>query len=460
MNDTNLPLYLTLWMCAVAALAAVPWWRRTPSTGLVLAYVFNLWMIHWLAPALYLFPWHWGFDPEVVQAGLVQSLYAVVSFAFGSLVLTPLVLDFGVVPRTRGPYQIDSKLPLSYVGLGSLSYIILSLGIDVLPSGTAFFAMGQQLVVVGLILCCWHAWRRHEFRKVSFWIALTLLIPLVTIVTRGFIGYGAVATLSVLIFVSRFVRSRALVLATGVLVVYLGLSVYVTYMRDRNDIRETVWGGQSFEDRFAQLGNTAANFEWFDATNVEHLVRVDNRLNQTYLVGLAVNHLTEGEGYAQGRTLWEALIAVVPRALWWDKPVQAGSGDLVSEYTGLSFAAGTSVGIGQVMEFYVNFGTTGVIIGLALVGLFLSILDIAAAEHLNAHNLHGFVLWFLPGISLLQVGGSLVEMTSSAAASAIVAIVANKYLNRLQRKRAVRLAQSGPPRSSQTHERLFRVGAQ
>jgi hypothetical protein len=285
-------------------------------------------------------------------------------------------------------------------------------------------------------------------------------MPLVTIVTRGFIGYGAVATLSVLIFVSRFVRSRALVFVTGVLVVYLGLSVYVTYMRDRNDIRETVWGGQSFEDRFAQLGNTAANFEWFDVTNVEHLVRVDNRLNQTYLVGLAVNQLSGTDGYARGRTLWDALIAIVPRALWRNKPVQAGSGDLVSEYTGLTFAVGTSVGIGQVMEFYVNFGTPGVVIGFALIGLLLGLLDIAATHRLTAHNLHGFVLWFLPGISLLQVGGSLVEMTSSAAASVFVAVLANKYLDRLQRKRAARPARFRPPHYSQPHERLFRVGAQ
>jgi hypothetical protein len=86
------------------------------------------------------------------------------------------------------------------------------------------------------------------------------------------------------------------------------------------------------------------------------------------------------------------------------------------------------------MEFYVNFGTPGVIIGFLIMGILVTTLDVAAAERLALNNLQGFVLWFLPGISLLQVGGSLVEATVSAVASIAVAFLANKYLDRLQGK--------------------------
>jgi hypothetical protein len=233
-----------------------------------------------------------------------------------------------------------------------------------------------------------------------------------------------------------------MVLAAGILLGYLALSVFVTYMRDRNDIRETVWGGQPMQVRLTQLEATVAQFEWFDVSNADHLHAVDGRLNQSFLAGLAVSRLSDIGGYAQGDTLWEALLALVPRAIWPDKPIQAGSGSLVSEYTGLRFAAGISVGIGQVMEFYVNFGTMGVLLGFMLMGVLVTILDVAAAERLAVQDLHGFVLWFLPGISLLQVGGSLVEVTGSAAASAFVAVLVNAYLNRLQGKRAGRMRSS------------------
>ena len=61
------------------------------------------------------------------------------------------------------------------------------------------------------------------------------------------------------------------------------------------------------------------------------------------------------------------------------------------------------------MEFYANFGTPGVFIGFMIMGVVVTSFDWQAAERLARNDLHGFVLWFLPGIALLQVGGQLVE---------------------------------------------------
>jgi hypothetical protein len=235
------------------------------------------------------------------------------------------------------------------------------------------------------------------------------------------------------------------VAAVALLLCYLGLSVFVSYMRDRKEIRASVWGGESLSNRLGTLSTTAGNFEWFDPTNVDHLDRLDSRLNQNILLGAAVERMTDQGGYAHGDTLWDALLALIPRALWPDKPMQAGSGTLVTQYTGIQFDAGTSVGIGHVMEFYVNFGTLGVILGFALLGTLITFIDVVAAQSLASGDLHGFALWYLPGISLLQVGGSMVEVTSSAAASVFVALMANKYLGRLQRKHAAEAAVTGNP---------------
>ncbi|MCP6769100.1 hypothetical protein NL529_30065, partial [Klebsiella pneumoniae] len=87
--------------------------------------------------------------------------------------------------------------------------------------------------------------------------------------------------------------------------------------------------------------------ELFDPRNIRQLERIDERLNQNYLVGAAVRHLQDGRvDFAAGSTVSDAALNIIPRALWPDKPIGAGSGDLVAIYTGLEFSKETSVGIG------------------------------------------------------------------------------------------------------------------
>jgi hypothetical protein len=264
---------------------------------------------------------------------------------------------------------------------------------------------------------------------------MALLVPFTTVTTQGFLGYGVVALLIVLVFVSTFLRSPVTIALIGIPLMYLGLSVFVSYMRDRGEIRAGIRNGEAFSARVDRLTTTAETFEWFDPSNLDHLQRVDGRLNQNYLVGAAVVRLSETGDFARGETLFDALLALIPRAFWPDKPLKAGSGDLVTRFTGIYFnSADTSVGIGQSLEFYANFGTIGVLIGFAIMGTLITTVDWQAGQRLANSDLHGFVLWFLPGVALLQVGGQLVEMTACAAASVIVALMVNRYLDRLQRK--------------------------
>ena len=66
--------------------------------------------------------------------------------------------------------------------------------------------------------------------------------------------------------------------------------------------------------------------------------------------------------------------------------------------------------------------------GFVLVGLLVGLVDFAAGRRLWAGDVRGFMLWFLPGLSLLQVGGSVVEATSSAAAALLAALLVNRLL--------------------------------
>ncbi len=262
MEDNKLPGMLVIWMAAVLAVAIVRRWRKEEGCGLTIAYLLNLWLIHWLAVTIYLLPGYQGNDPRIVELGFEQSMYAVLAFAFGSIVLTPFIMNLGLFPRAVA-HTPDTRLPKAYIWIGVVSYLLLSKA-SALPSATAIVSTGQQLVIIGLGLCCWQAWQQRRYRLFAAWLGVTLLLPFITIITRGFIGYGAVAALTVLIFTSTFIRSRFVVMVAGLLVGYLGLSVYVTYMRDRGEIRETVWGGQSLRNRVERVATTIKSFELFD----------------------------------------------------------------------------------------------------------------------------------------------------------------------------------------------------
>jgi hypothetical protein len=254
------------------------------------------------------------------------------------------------------------------------------------------------------------------------WVAASIAFPVMTVLTQGFLGFGFAAMLTLFAFVASYYRPQWRVVVAGLLLAYVGLSVYVTYMRDRTDIRNVVWTGGTLSESATQAADTFAAFEWFDPNNVKHLDRIDGRLNQDLLIGLAVENLNSGDAhFAGGLTIVDAVLALVPRALWPNKSIAAGSGDLVATFTGLRFPEGTSVGIGQVMECYVNFGTLGVVIGFLLIGGFITFIDRAALHCLTSGDVSRFMLWYLPGLALLQVGGSFVELGGVAASGVVVA---------------------------------------
>ena len=86
------------------------------------------------------------------------------------------------------------------------------------------------------------------------------------------------------------------------------------------------------------------------------------------------------------------------------------------------------MGVGQVLEFYLNFGSTGVFIGFMVFGIIIRIVDITAAYKLLYGNWLGFASWFLPGLSMLQPGGALTEVTAATAAAVVLMILIRRFV--------------------------------
>jgi predicted membrane channel-forming protein YqfA (hemolysin III family) len=429
-----------VWILTATAIFLSRWRRKASGAGLVLAYVLNLWLIHWPAALIYLLPWYAYQDPHVVELGFQQSTYAIVAFGAGSVLLAPFALRLFGRPAPEVARRVpDPRLSRMYLVIGLVSYLVLLPLAGVIPTATALVSAGWNLVVVGLALSCWHAWQEKRKRKFIVWLLASMGLPLLTTVSEGFLGYGTFALITVLTFIATFYRPRWRLVAAGLVLGYFGISLYVSYMRDRKEIREVVWGGASIVDRFHRMFSTLGDLEWFDPYDNTHLFRIDDRLNQNYLVGTSVLYLGTGfERFAAGETLWHAVVALVPRAIWPGKPLVGGSGDLVSRFTGIEFAQGTSVGVGQVLEFYVNFGTAGVAVGFLFLGIVITVFDSMAWLYLQKGDWQTFTLWYLPAIGLLQAGGSLAEVTASTGAGLATALLVNRYvLPRLGGRRAI-----------------------
>ncbi|MGA7792958.1 MAG: hypothetical protein WCA19_07960 [Candidatus Acidiferrales bacterium] len=259
-----------------------------------------------------------------------------------------------------------------------------------------------------------------------------MVYPVLMLLLGGFLSYGSAAIILVCSALTISTRSSWRVLVGITVFVLLSLSVFVTYFQHRDDIRDQVWGGRPLEARIDSVIDTAKDFEWFDPTNRKHLIALDKRLNQNYFVGLAARRIQEGQvDYLDGESVWEGVQALVPRAFWPEKPVYAGSPQIVSKMTGLQLSPTTSFGVGNVMEFQINFGIPGVVVGFLVLGWLIGTLDLKAAIAERQGELGKVIFLFLPCVALIQPNGSLVEIFSGSAAALVGAFVWNAIWKRL-----------------------------
>lgn len=435
-----------LWVLAVLIVIGMRLRLHQRSAGLVLAYMANLWLIHWPAALTYLFPLTAGPDADRVIRGFHYSTLGIMGFAVGSIVFAPFLIRALEAPRSHTAAAErrlpDARLPWTYVLIGICSYLILNPLLGGIPTVSAISGATTQLIIAGFCLGLWYHWFSGQHKKFLAVLALAFMLPMVTILRQGFLGYGAIALITIITFIAAFYRPRWKLFFMSALIGYLGFSFYVTYMRDRGELRTSVWGGEAVSDRISQLSNTVGTIEWFDPLNPSHILRVTGRLNQNFLVGASVERMEAGaKDFANGQTVIEAITSLIPRAIWPDKPQRAGSPKIVSEYTGIGFAAGTSVGIGQVMEFYINFGGIGVVIGFVVLGIIITMIDTWAGQRIWVGDWLQFAAWYLTGLAMIQAGGSLVEVVSSAGAAMVAVLFVNRYMVPLR---------LGPPREQIT----------
>ena len=276
--------------------------------------------------------------------------------------------------------------------------------------------------MLGVLLGLRSACRKGDLKRITMWLTALMVYPVLTVVFEGFLSYGSAAIIIVAAVLTVSTKSLRRVLAGVTLFTFIGLSIFVNYFHHRKDIRNQVWGGAVLEARIESVVATFEGFQWFDPTDHDHIVALDQRLNQNYYVGLTARRIQFGQvQYLWGESVWEGLLALVPRVFWPEKPVFGGSPKIVAKMTGLRLNSETSFGVGNVMEFQANFGIPGIVLGFLLLGWAIGKLDFKAAVAESQGDLGKAVLFFLPCVAMIQPNGSIVEISGGAAAALVAA---------------------------------------
>ena len=403
---------LLVWAALLVALVALAIGRPGEGGSLTLAYFLGLSLIHVPGVLPFLGSEPGLGDSEATEIGLELTILGMAAFVVGAVLSRRIdqraAAAKGAPPRRRA--QVFELLGRRALALGVVSYFVLIPLSFRVPSLTAVVSPFGTLLILGLWLALYGAAVAADRRRTLATLALLPLLPLATLVTGGFLGYGIFWVLSVAAFLFVIARRRTWFYLGAPVAVFLGLSLFVTYMGERGAIRELEWQDHAgLLDRLDRVSAIVTEFQLLDLSSPEQAAALDGRLNQNWLVGTAVMYHEDGMApFAYGATVppW----ALIPRAVWPDKPGVGGSGDIVSEFTGIRFAEGTSVGVGQVLEFYVNFGLPGVLIGFFGLGYLLMWLDQGIMRALAVDDMRGLLLRAMPGLTLLQPGGSLMEI--------------------------------------------------
>ena len=186
---------------------------------------------------------------------------------------------------------VDS-LARVYLLIGAVMYLVVGQLIGQIPSAAVFVSALGSLIIVGACLRLWVA--REQQLWLKFWstVALLPLLPLATVVKGGFIGYGTMWLLIVVAFVFAGSRRKASGLLFAPAVFFVGLSVFVNYMGARDDIRRLVWYETAgIGERLQRIADVFENFAWLDLSDPQHRGAIDGRLNQKFLIGVAIERL-------------------------------------------------------------------------------------------------------------------------------------------------------------------------
>lgn len=427
MQDSGYQWYAVLWF-SFFLLNLILTWRRGQTVGLTATFLLVFLANNWLASALQALPWAWTGSAYLSELGLQQSLAGMLGLTAGLILVSPRLLRRHATSHSSPPVpaDINSTLDKGFilsmtVGLMAtfVSIFLPDLGRSALTA--TFLGVLQQFLLLAM---CLLAYKMLLARSIVGWLVVfgaAIIFPMFGLIATGIISIGVTTSVVLVLF---FLSCRGIDKRTVALLVvtaYVGLSLFIPYLYSREGVRADVRDGAPLEQRVNSASVILENLKPFSPTDPDHISLISARMDNNAIIGLAVLNLRgHVVPYSLGRTFLTIPAAMIPRALWPSKPILAGGSDFATYYTGVSYAEGTSAGIGPVLEGYVNFGSAGVFVLFLLYGMIIPIFDAQSRTALTQGNIRRFSLWFLTGFYLVNPSELLATVVAAMVSTFLV----------------------------------------
>lgn len=451
------PAYGTGALLVGVCVLPVVLWRRRSGRGLPMFELICLSYAAQYALPLYLQPNQLVVNSQVVLFSWDQAIQAIIIVLLGIAVMVASYYAAKRVLARREDLRLDLPLPgdarTRYiacglaVGLGALALTDLGLS----PAGAsglgAFFrvAADQTYVAIALLGLAVH---RREMQ--GRWI-LALYASVVVAALLGLVSgllENALIPLAVLAIVYWRGRGRP-----PLRLFLVGVVIFVLLDSVKMEYRSEVWYGGQQTSIVGKLGLWAG----LTGAAIERLATADPAAELGPLVQNAGNRLDllhtfmyvreatpQIVPYFDGSTYSYLAYGWIPRFLWPGKPqAQINTRDATIDYGLLKPGNSTSIGLGQPAEAYANFGTLGVIVVLALEGLFFAVID----HVLNGPRSQGgaaiylaIMVFFLNGIGshTATIFGSVIQDIAVMAVVLAVIAATGKKASRQHARRGAR----------------------
>lgn len=162
-----------------------------------------------------------------------------------------------------------------------------------------------------------------------------------------------------------------------IIIGFIFLNLYQSF---KIEYREVAWNDEvSFSEKVNSLSSfinkeTIATTFNFDFKNNRPFIYTMHRLNQGWQTSMVYRHVPHQVNYEYGQDfINDVLSSFVPRIFWKNKK-KVNDKDRFRYYTGWHINNTTTMNIGVIGDFYINFGKVGTVIAMLIFGILLALL--------------------------------------------------------------------------------------